>query len=163
MKKIVFASGKGGAGKTGISTAFFKAYPENTVMVDCDVDASNCFIILDSCIKETTPFFSGFKYSINEQICSNCGICVNYCQFKAIKSIGGQYVINGFLCEGCGAGTDPCKAEAIVETKNYCGDIYDAEVFNGAGFFYAKLFPGEDNSGKLITELKNRAFKYYQI
>ncbi|HBD95286.1 MAG: hypothetical protein A2015_16160 [Spirochaetes bacterium GWF1_31_7] len=160
MKKVVFASGKGGAGKTSISTAFFREFSKDSVMIDCDVDASNCYITLDSRLNKSVPFYSGYKYSINKESCFNCGVCANVCQFNAVKSINFQYEINGFLCEGCGACVDACRMNAIGETSNYCGDLYDSKVFEDSGFFHARLFPGEDNSGKLIVELKSLALQY---
>ena len=45
MKEIVIISGKGGTGKTVI-TAAFASLAKNKVMVDCDVDAADLYLLL---------------------------------------------------------------------------------------------------------------------
>jgi len=45
MKQLVVISGKGGTGKTTI-TASLAALAQNKVMVDCDVDAADLYILL---------------------------------------------------------------------------------------------------------------------
>ena len=156
MKKVVFISGKGGAGKTGIATSYFKLNTQDSIMVDCDVDASNCYLTLQTKEGTSTPFISGFKYAIDSKICTNCGKCSKICAFDAIKFIDNQWTINEYLCEGCGACTDICEVNAINQSRNYCGDIHHTTAY-GAPFYYALLHPGEDNSGLLITELKRQA------
>ena len=52
---MVIISGKGGTGKTSI-TAAFSRLAVNKVMVDCDVDAANLYILMNPEIKETYDF-----------------------------------------------------------------------------------------------------------
>ncbi|MEC9488977.1 MAG: (4Fe-4S)-binding protein, partial [Halanaerobium sp.] len=47
MKEILVISGKGGTGKTSL-TASFAAIAEKKVMVDCDVDAADLYLLLNS-------------------------------------------------------------------------------------------------------------------
>jgi MinD superfamily P-loop ATPase len=45
MKELVIISGKGGTGKTSIALAL-NSLIEETVLADCDVDASNMPVVL---------------------------------------------------------------------------------------------------------------------
>ncbi len=159
MFKIAFASGKGGAGKTSVAAAFYKSVASDSIMIDCDVDASNCFIILEDKMISTTPFISGRTYAIRPELCKLCGRCEAVCRFDAVVMVNGKYAINQYSCEGCGACSDVCEPEAILSSENHCGDLYGATSIYGTPLYYAKLKPGEDNSGKLINELKKNAYK----
>jgi len=59
MKQLVVISGKGGTGKTML-TASFAALSKNKVMVDCDVDAADLYILLKPDISEK-KYFSAEK------------------------------------------------------------------------------------------------------
>ena len=49
MKEIVIVSGKGGTGKTVIAGSF-AVLAKNKVMGDCDVDASNLYLLFSPLI-----------------------------------------------------------------------------------------------------------------
>ncbi len=157
MKQIAFASGKGGAGKTTLSAAFFDHVASMSVFADCDVDASDAFILLEKRTLSSEPFESGYKYEIEQDKCTSCGICREKCVFGAIKIENGKYLIDLFKCEGCGRCALACPAAAIKKEKNYCGDIFNAETHGGHPMAYARFFPAEDNSGKLASKVRMRA------
>ena len=52
MKEILIISGKGGAGKTSLCAAF-AVLAGNSVLVDCDVDASDLHLLLKPDVRET--------------------------------------------------------------------------------------------------------------
>ncbi len=156
MKKIAFASGKGGAGKTTISMSFHKYIKDVSVFADCDVDAADAFLLLEKEILQKEPFHSGFKYSINETNCIQCGECIASCIYNAIKKSDKHY-IDEFACEGCGACEDVCQCNAIFSKSNHCGELFIAETIFNSRMVYARLVPGEDNSGKLVHEVKKVA------
>jgi len=89
MKEIAIVSGKGGTGKTVI-TASIAALAKNKVMGDCDVDASNLYLLLHPVIKEKNEFYGGLIPSIDLEKCTNCGCCQEVCRFDAIKTIKGR-------------------------------------------------------------------------
>lgn len=162
MYKVAFASGKGGAGKTSIAAAIYKSIAGESIMIDCDVDASNCFIILENTMITSKPFVSGRSYTILPELCTLCGRCAEVCRFDAVVPVNGKYAINQYSCEGCGACSDVCEPAAVVSIENHCGDLYESTTIYGTPLHYAKLKPGEDNSGKLINELKKDAYKNNQ-
>jgi MinD superfamily P-loop ATPase len=155
-KQLVILSGKGGTGKTTLAAAFSRL-AENSVITDCDVDAADLFILLKPEIKEEMKFYGGKKPAINKDVCTQCGLCEQVCRFDAIK----EFVIDDILCEGCGFCFRVCPANAIEFNKVISGNYYDGRIANNAEFLYAKLMPGEGNSGKLVTELKKKASDYF--
>ncbi len=56
--------------------------------------------------------------TVNEELCSGCGICTSACPYDAIKvERSGVAVVNEILCSGCGICAAACPAGAI-EVKN---------------------------------------------
>jgi len=50
--------------------------------------------------------------------CTNCGLCVQYCNFKAWSAVGeNQVVLDNERCFGCGVCVVHCPAEAITLKK----------------------------------------------
>ena len=155
MKQICVISGKGGTGKTFI-TANLAALLDKTITVDCDVDASNLHLLLKPVNLEKKLFFAGSEFFIDKDICLDCGACAGLCRFKAIYEKDGRYFIDGSLCESCGLCMEFCQERAIVERRKACG--WEYQSFSEWGpFISASLFPGSDNSGKLVTAIRKRA------
>ena len=155
MREIVVISGKGGTGKTTVSAAFAHL-AENKVICDLDVDAPDLHILLDPDVKETYPFVSGQKAVIRENDCTNCGLCVKTCAFDAVHRRDGRPFAEPLHCEGCGVCAHLCPAKAIDLEEQHCGDRYFSETRFGP-MVHALLFPGQENSGKLVSLLKAEA------
>ncbi len=159
MFNIAFASGKGGAGKTSLSLSFHKYISNKSIYADTDVDASDGFLLLEKEMIYEEKFISGFSYSINQELCQNCGVCKRRCVFDAISKNKNQYHVDGLKCEGCGRCEDLCPARAIQREDNYCGNLYHSTTICGSQMVYAKLIPGEDNSGKLVNSVRQYSRK----
>jgi len=169
MKQITVISGKGGTGKTVI-TASFAALAKDKVMADCDVDASDLHLLLHPRIKETHQFKGGMKAILNEEKCTDCGKCIEVCRFDAIrekkeqgskvKGAEGQgiVIIDSVACEGCQVCALVCPVEAIQMEENVSGEWYISETKYGP-MVHAKLGIAEENSGKLVTEVRKNAKK----
>jgi len=155
MREIVIISGKGGTGKTVI-TASIAALARNKVMGDCDVDASNLYLLLHPEIKEKHDFYAGLIPSIDLEKCTNCGRCQEVCRFDAIKTIKGQTVIDLVSCEGCGLCALVCPVKAIQMKENLCGEWYISKTKYGP-LVHARLGIAEENSGKLVTLVRQNA------
>jgi MinD superfamily P-loop ATPase len=156
MKEITILSGKGGAGKTSV-TAAIASVAENAVFCDNDVDAADLHLIFNPEVKETHTFYGAWVASVDEDICTNCGICKSHCHFDAIhyKEEGGLY-INPFQCEGCRLCERVCPVMAIISDRSENNFWYVSDSRFGP-FVHAKMGPGEENSGKLVTEVRRKA------
>ncbi len=153
MKQVTILSGKGGTGKTTI-TASFAALSENAVFADCDVDASNLHLLLNPDVKETMEFKGLNVAYINPEKCIECGRCIELCRFNAIK----DYKVDPIHCEGCKVCVVNCPVEAIEFNERVCGQAYISETKYGP-MSHARLTPGMENSGKLVTLVRQNARK----
>jgi MinD superfamily P-loop ATPase len=153
--EIAIISGKGGTGKSSISAAF--ATIEKPCMVaDCDVDASNLYLIFEPAIEESQVFVSGYKAVIDQKTCLNCGECITYCRFDAIGTIDGRVVINQTMCDGCKLCSRICPAEAITIIPEADSRLYAGSFRNGK-MIHGRLAPGEENSGRLVDLVREKA------
>ena len=164
MKKLVIASGKGGVGKSMLTSALAMLFAKEKkiVAVDCDADAPNLGIWLGGVRKwdKTIPVVASARPEIDYNKCNGCGLCAKNCRFGAIKMVNGKPKLNQFLCEGCGACEVICPQKAIQLKPVQNGEIkikklkYDFPLVSG------NLFPGQSGSGKVVTEIKKEAEKF---
>ena len=153
-KHIVVLSGKGGTGKTTFTASFAKLL-QNKIVIDCDVDAANLHLVLDHSIKEKHDFYGGKKALIDPDKCNQCGMCESLCRFDAIEN----FTVDQMKCEGCGFCFRACPENAIGFVPNKSGSFFESDLTDQSKFIYARLNPGEGNSGKLVSEIKKRALK----
>ncbi len=166
MKEIVIISGKGGTGKTSLTASFAALCKGKAVFADCDVDAADLHLILKPDIRKKTEFKSGHKAFIRKSQCIGCGGCLSWCRFGAVlrQDIGRgefQFTIDPVACEGCGVCVRFCPAEAITFPENTCGEWYLSETRFGP-MVHAKLNIAAENSGKLVTLVRNEAKRIAQ-
>lgn len=105
-----------------------------------------------------TTIVSGQEALIENEKCTLCGTCADNCRFDAITHAGG-YRVDSLRCEGCGVCEALCPAQAIRMTGKHCGDWYESASRFGP-MIRAQLFPGEENSGRLVSLLKQTAREY---
>ncbi len=152
MKELVIISGKGGTGKTSL-TASLANLAENKVMVDCDVDAADLHLILKPDILKKTDFYAGKSAEINPEICVKCGRCIEVCRFGAISK---DFVVDEISCEGCGTCFYQCPVNAVKFEQVKSGEWFESDTRFGK-LVHARLGIAEENSGKLVSEIKNYA------
>jgi MinD superfamily P-loop ATPase len=156
MKQLVVISGKGGTGKTVIAAAF-ASLSINKVIADCDVDAANLYLLLHPDVQEVHTFSGGKKAFLLYDQCSLCGECVEPCRFEAISQAeDGRVFIDPVSCEGCGVCSFVCPSKAIEMRDSTSGEWYVSRTKYGP-FVHAKLGIGEENSGKLVSEVRRKA------
>ena len=162
MKQVVIISGKGGTGKTSL-TASFARLAERVICADCDVDASDLHLLLSPQETVRYPFVSGYQAVVDPDLCDGCGICEAVCRFDAIHIVPGT---NGdgiqakatTGCEGCGVCIHLCPQLAIRSDDRRCGEWMVSTTRAGT-MVHARLLPGGENSGKLVTTVRNHAAK----
>ncbi len=152
-KEIAIVSGKGGTGKTVI-TAALATLIDRKIICDCDVDAANLHLILEPKVEKTTEFIGGELAKIDPEKCIRCMECVDVCRSGAIAGDPPE-VIEEF-CEGCAACFYVCPVDAVEMRNNKSGDLYVSKTRTGP-MVHAKLGIAEDNSGKLVSEVRKEA------
>jgi len=155
--EIAIISGKGGTGKSSITSAFI-TLARHVVAVDCDVDAANMYLLLAPVNSGEEKFISGHHAQINKNICLNCGQCIAYCKFDALGWVGNFVNVNEIACEGCFLCSRICPAQAIEMIPSDNSRIYWGK-FRYGEMVHGRLAPGEENSGKLINKLRSKARK----
>ena len=160
MKKqttVVISSGKGGTGKTFISTNIARVLEQagRTVRyLDCDVEEPNGHLFLkpDITRREDAAVFS--PVGIDTEKCTGCGLCETHCNYNAIAVIKGKALFFQDLCHICGACTLVCPENAIIEKDRVIG----AALHGASGsidMHYAELKTGEGGmSPRLIKNVK---------
>ena len=153
-KQIVILSGKGGTGKTTVATALSEI-AKDKIVIDTDVDAANMHLVFDYYINSEYDYYGGKKAEINPNKCSQCGMCELVCRFDAIK----EFKVSRTSCEGCGFCFRVCPDDAISFYESKSGVYSACELEDQSKFYYAQLLAGEGNSGKLVSEIKKKAYE----
>jgi len=151
MKEVVILSGKGGTGKTSI-VGSFAAIAQSKVLADCDVDAADLHLLLSPSVKEENEFWSGQVAVIDEEKCTQCGLCQDVCRFDAIK----DFKVDPISCEGCGFCSHICPVEAIDMKESLSGHWFISDTKYGH-LVHARLGIAQENSGKLVALVRQRA------
>ncbi|MFZ5809822.1 MAG: ATP-binding protein [Chloroflexota bacterium] len=182
MKQLVILSGKGGTGKTSLTAAFAHLAWQNglagkIILADADVDAANLELVLQPRLLEQQEFKGGKVAVIDQETCASCGECQTVCRFDAIyfhpqpfwreekgahpspfrrEASGEGYFVDPIACDGCAACVYQCPTQSISMRDQVAGIFYFSES-RYAPLYHANLFPGQENSGKLVTLVKQRA------
>jgi len=152
MKQLTILSGKGGTGKTTL-TASLAVLARNAVLADCDVDAPDLHMLLHPEVIKTQEFKGSKLALIDKTKCDNCGFCREKCRFDAITE---AVEVDPVACEGCGVCAAICPSDAITMTERVSGYAYISKTKYGF-MAHALLSPGESNSGKLVSLVRQNA------
>ncbi|MFO7727808.1 MAG: ATP-binding protein [Desulfonatronovibrio sp.] len=155
MREVIVISGKGGTGKTSLTGAFAHI-TRDKIICDLDVDAPDLHILLSPRVLFEEKFFSGNEAVINQDKCQGCGICEEMCRYNAISMQNDKFVVDPLRCEGCKVCVAFCPEEAVDFPQRYCGNWQISSTRFGT-MIHAQLFPGAENSGRLVTLLRQRA------
>jgi MinD superfamily P-loop ATPase len=162
MKELVVISGKGGTGKTSV-VASFAALSKRVVLADCDVDVADLHLVLKPDIRRREPFIGGSKARIKPGHCIACGKCEELCRFEAIFFDGPgngrvpkTFRVDPIACEGCGVCAWFCAEHAIEFKPAVNGQWFSSDTRFGP-MVHARLNPGGENSGKLVTLVRTTA------
>jgi len=162
VKELVVISGKGGTGKTSV-VASFAALAESKVIADCDVDAADLHLVMSPEIKHREEFCSSKQAMIDPDKCAACGQCEPVCQFDAIhmdgpgtRVVAKTYRVDPVACEGCSVCVRFCPTDAIMFGDVVSGEWFISDTRHGP-MVHAKLGVAAENSGKLVTLVRNKA------
>jgi MinD superfamily P-loop ATPase len=155
-QELVVISGKGGTGKTSVVAAF-AALAGGAVLADCDVDAADLHLVLDPQIGPEHPFSGRRQAIVDSDACTACGRCAEVCRFAAVLGAPDSgYSIDPIACVGCELCRRVCPSDAIRMEPVVNGAWMTSETRFGP-LVHARLGVAEDNSGKLVTLVRNEA------
>jgi MinD superfamily P-loop ATPase len=146
---IAVLSGKGGTGKTTVSTNLALALGAN--YVDCDVEEPNGFLFLRPKIEETKKVYIEYPF-IDDDKCISCGDCVGVCQFNALAKVKDDIILFQKLCHSCGACKIVCSHGALTYKKREIGSI-DKGIVGDIKCSRGVLNVGEPMAVPIILEL----------
>ncbi len=121
---LAVASGKGGTGKTLVSTnlaLLAAASGLRTVLVDCDAEAPNDHLFFPRGITVKSPVEVQVA-AVDPGACTACGACRDACAFGAVRLLGKARVFEE-LCHPCGVCVRVCPTGAIREVPRRVGEV----------------------------------------
>lgn len=121
---IAVLSGKGGTGKTTVSTNLALMLGAN--YIDCDVEEPNGFLFLKP-KKENEKKVNVDIPVIEEDKCTLCGVCVKACRFNALAKTKTNIMVFDKLCHSCGACGIVCPTGALQYQKKNMGIIEEGK------------------------------------
>lgn len=155
MSKIAVLSGKGGSGKTFVSTNLFNII-ENSTYLDCDVEEPNGYIFFkDSKKVEEKKVYRGVP-SIDEEKCDGCRKCVDFCRFSALAFIADKPLVFSEICHSCGGCELVCPQGAI---KNVDVEVGSFEIHrkNNSKIVNGIMEIGQASAVPLISKVLSEA------
>ncbi|MGD8902925.1 MAG: ATP-binding protein [Anaerolineae bacterium] len=157
MKQLVILSGKGGTGKTSVAAALAHLASQDlpVVLADADVDAANLELVLAPTKLEEHVFMGGQIAVIDPDKCTLCGTCHDVCRYDAIVPGDDTYRVDTLACEGCASCVYQCPEEAIHSEEQQAGLWFRSDTRFGP-LYHAHLFAAQENSGKLVTMVKQQ-------
>lgn len=150
---ISVASGKGGTGKTTISTNLALAMEGEVTLLDCDVEEPNAHLFIQpNCDEQRTV--TTFVPEIVEDNCNGCRKCVEICRFNALTVVGGTAMVFPELCHSCTGCKLVCPEKAIIDGSRELGVIEFGSQDN-LKLIHGCLRIGEAMAPPLIKAVKN--------
>lgn len=167
--QIAIASGKGGTGKTTVSVNLYyflsKKYNNSVQLIDCDVEEPNDMLFFPEAKKETDKEVYTIVPKIDNEKCTYCKKCVEWCEFNAISIVEKLKFteVNYELCHSCGACFEACTFNALKHKQKPLGRISEYQNTFGAGITEGRLEIGSAMQTALIKKVKKQADSKQQI
>jgi len=152
---ISVASGKGGTGKTLVTTNMAASIGE-VELVDCDVEEPNSYLFFPDREEETSFDCNVTIPIIDEDKCTRCGKCSQFCAYNALAVFPKQVLLFKELCHGCGGCALVCPEGAISEGSRPIGKIHRARS-GDVRLLWGELNVGEPMATPLIRSVKTQA------
>jgi len=154
---LTIASGKGGTGKTLVTTSLAVSLrdQEKVQVLDVDVEEPNDHIFLKPELNPPEAVTVAVP-ELDSEKCNYCGECARVCAYNAIAATSETVLIFPELCHGCGACTYFCPTGALSERQREVGTI---ETGSAAGitFVQGQLAIGEVMAVPVIKRVKEMA------
>jgi len=154
---IAVLSGKGGTGKTTVSTNLAYVLRKNgftTKLIDLDAEEPNAHLFFDLDFSEKADV-DVYIPKVDNAKCTHCGDCAKACQFSAIVVSKQSVIVFAHLCHACGACLIACKYNAIQEIPKNIGVISIGKTKDDAiDFVKSEMNIGEPSPVRVIRQAK---------
>lgn len=158
--KIAVLSGKGGAGKTLVAVNLAAVAGEATYL-DCDVEEPNGRLFFRPQEITTRPVTVGIP-QVDQQKCTGCKVCVDFCAFNALALTGDRLVVFPEICHSCGGCFLLCPEDVLTEKEKVVGQI-EQGVSGQSSVLTGVLKPGEASGTPIVKELIKEAAGQEQV
>ncbi len=150
--KVAIASGKGGTGKTTLSTnlSSFMAESGPVVLADLDVEEPNSGLFLKGELVHREDKFTMVPEWI-EADCTHCGKCQKVCNFNAVLKMGDMIMVFPELCHACFACSELCPAASLPMKPRKMGELKSFRI-GDLSFVESKLLIGVEQAVPLISQ-----------
>ncbi|OQY32377.1 MAG: ATPase [Spirochaetaceae bacterium 4572_59] len=150
--KVAIASGKGGTGKTTLSTNLSSYMAESVpvVLADLDVEEPNSGLFIQGeLIHQEDKFIKVPEW--DDTNCTLCGKCQEVCNFNAVMKMGKMIMVFPELCHGCYACSELCPAGSLPMVPKKMGVLKSFRSGN-LSFIESKLDIGVEQAVPLISQ-----------
>lgn len=159
--KVAIASGKGGTGKTTLSTnlAGLISESEDVVLSDLDVEEPNSGLFIHGTrVKEEVKYKMIPEWK--EDTCTFCGVCQESCNFHAVIQLGSQILVFPELCHSCYACSELCPTSSLPMKAKRMGTMKEYHSAN-LTFVESTLDVGEEQAVPLISQTNDYICKSF--
>lgn len=148
--RIAVLSGKGGTGKTLVSVNLAAAAKASTY-IDCDIEEPNGHLFFKP-VKVREEKVSVKIPHVNNEVCTGCRRCVDFCSFNALAYAKDRFIIFNEVCHSCGGCIMLCPQKALTEEDKLIGKI-NKGVSEQVKVYTGILNTGEASGVPIIKKL----------
>ncbi|MCK4766881.1 MAG: ATP-binding protein [Desulfobacula sp.] len=150
---ISIASGKGGTGKTTVSTNLALSIEQEVQLLDCDVEEPNSHLFLNPVIEKKEQVIAPVP-EIDLEKCTFCKKCMDICRYGAIAVLKDNVLTFENLCHSCGGCFEVCPENAVMEKERSLGEIEQGSS-SGISFIHGRLEVGQVMAPPIIKKVRS--------
>jgi len=150
---ISIASGKGGTGKTTISTNLALSIEQKVQLLDCDVEEPNSHLFLNPIMERKERVIAPVP-QIDFEKCTFCKKCMNICRYGAIAVLKENVLTFENLCHSCGGCFEICPENAVMEKERSLGEVEHGSA-RGISFIHGRLDIGQVMVPPIIKKVRS--------
>jgi MinD superfamily P-loop ATPase len=153
--RIAVASGKGGTGKTTISTSLALSVETEVQYLDCDVEEPNGHIFLKPKLSSSETCLVTVP-KLDESRCTACRKCSEICRYNAIVQFGKSVMTFPEMCHSCLGCFRVCEEDALIEDSREIG-VLESGMAGAIHFVHGRVRIGEAMGVPLLKAVKKKA------
>ena len=150
---ISIASGKGGTGKTTVSTNLALSIDQKVQLLDCDVEEPNSHLFINPVIEKKEQVLAPVP-QIDLEKCTFCKKCMDICRYGAIAVLKKDVLTFENLCHSCGGCFEVCPENAVMEKERSLGEIEQGSS-RGISFIHGRLEVGQVMAPPIIKKVRS--------